>query len=161
MPTVHDIAARAKRAMREGHSLQLTHFATGTILAAWTGKLPEKCDKPDLVEIIPTAMIARVLSLSFFDPRTRASMTLDPARALSWLELIFGNDRRKAFVACEEQTKAGRREVWSFYVCYLDGAAYMPPYTKAMGDAGLVPYFSLYERQFLAAREALREARKT
>lgn len=160
MPTVHEVAARAKRAMREGRSLQLTHFATGTILAVWTGKLPGKNDKPEPIEIVPLEAIARVLSLSFFDPRTRKPMMLDPARALSWLELIFGDDRHKAFAANEVQANNGRREVWNFYVCYRNGEAYMPAYTKAMGDAGIVPYMTL-ERQFLAAREAIREARKT
>lgn len=161
MPTVHEIAALAKSALREGRVFQVRHLPTGTALAVWRGQLPANGDEKLPKEITPTGPIMRTLSLSFFDPRTRKPMMLDPARALSWLELVFGDDRQKAFVANEVVRRDnGRHEVWNFYVCYRDGEAYMPPYTKAMGDAGIVPYMIL-ERQFLAAREAIREARKT
>lgn len=148
MPTIHDIAAHAKRALRNGRPMQAAHFPTGTQLSVWRGQSPNgEC--------------MHTLSLSFFDPRTRKPMMLDPARSLSWLELIFGDDRHKAFVANEVQDniRNGRREVWNFYVYYRDGKAYMPPYSKAMGDAGIVPYITL-ERQLALAREAIKEARQ-
>lgn len=157
MPTVHEIAARVKRALRDGRPLQVTHFPTGCMVAVGHVSLPGTEDKP-----VAQRPHAHRLSLSFFDPRTRLALTLDPARALAWVELIFGDARRQAFVQhVIQREQRGNREVWCVYVCHEGDKAYMPAYTQAMGDAGVVPYFSLYERQFLAAREALREARKT
>lgn len=161
MPTVHEIATLAKVALRDGWPLETRHNPTGSIVAVWHGQLPAAGDEKMPKELTPTGQRARVLSLAFFDPRTRSAMSLDPARALSWLEMILGEDRKKAFVSREEPTERRRLEVWNFYVCYLDGKAHMPAYTKAMGDAGIVPYFALYEKQFVAARKALRESRTT
>lgn len=160
MPTIHEIAAFARSALRNGRPLTTLHNPTGTILAVWGGQLPANGDEKMPHELIPTGPLARVLSLSFFDPRTRAAMTLDPARSLTWLELVFGEDRRHALVGREDPARVNRREVWNFYVCYRKGEAFMPVYTEAMSNAGIVPYITL-EPQFVLAREAIREARKT
>lgn len=151
MPTVHTVAYRLKRALREGQREQIEHMPTGTILVADTVSLPTA----------EPALAARRLSMSFIDPRTRQPLTLDAARALSWLELIHGEDRRCAFVECVGQHE-GRKafSVWNFYVCYgKDNRAFMPAYTEDMGKAGLIPYITL-EPNFTAAREAMRELKR-
>jgi len=80
------------------------------------------------------------LSLSFWDPLTRASRPHDTKLAKEWVELFFGDDRRKLWCEPPWSDDGKKYDVWHFRLfCDPSWSPIVPRdevYTKTWTEAG-------------------------